>query len=51
MSPELFSLSSYATVVGSAHGSLILEGPSAKIIPARAEEFSWNTEPTLQACG
>ena len=37
--PGLSPLSSYAAVVGSAHGPLILEGPSARIVPARAEEL------------
>ena len=39
MGPGLSPLSSYAAVVGSAHGPLIPEGPSARIIPARAEEL------------
>ena len=39
MGPGLSSLSSYAAVVGLAHGPLILAGPSARIILARAEEL------------
>ena len=39
MGPGLSSISSYAAVVGSAHGPLIPEGTSARIIPARAEEL------------
>ena len=39
MGPRLSSLSSYAAVVGLAHRLLIPEGPSARIIPARAEEL------------
>ena len=44
MGPGLSSLSSYAAVVGSAHGPLIPAGPSARIIPVRAEELFYTVD-------
>ena len=43
VSPKLSSLS-YVAVVGSAHGPLIPEGPSARIILGKAEELFYTVD-------